>query len=73
MSNFWKTKTLYVYNYVSKIFDISELFIQCNIDSCCDHIAGAVNTYLYRCVSLLVQVCFVCVCACACACVCLCV
>ena len=28
------------------IFDISELFIQYNKDSCCEHITGGVNMYL---------------------------
>ena len=32
---------------------ISELFIQCNKNSCCEHITGGVNIYLYGCVSLL--------------------
>ena len=36
-----------------KIFDISKLFIQCNTDSCCEHITGGVNMYLYGGVSLL--------------------
>ena len=42
------------------IFDISELFIQCNKDSCCKHITGGVNIYLYGCVSLLAPECAVC-------------
>ena len=56
-----------------------ELFIQCNIDSCCEHITVGVNIYLYGCVSLLAPefaVClYVCVCVfvCVCVCVCLCV
>ena len=48
------------------IFDISELLIQCNKDSCCKHITGGVNIYLYWCVSLVAPEClfvhvFVCV------------
>ena len=35
------------------MFDISELFIQYNADSCCEHIAGGVNIYLHGRVSLL--------------------
>ena len=34
-----------------QIFNISERLIQCNKDSCCEHITGAVNIYL--CVGLL--------------------
>ena len=33
-------------------FDISELFIQCNKDSCGEHITGGVNIYLYICQSI---------------------
>ena len=51
MSNFWKAKTFWKVN-----FDISKLFIQCNIDNYCEHIPGSVNMYLYRCVSLLAWV-----------------
>ena len=29
------------------LIPISELFIQCNADSCCEHITGGVNIYLY--------------------------
>ena len=54
-----------------------ELFIQCNIDSCCEHITVGVNIYLYGCVSLLAPefaVClYVCVCVCVFVCVCVCV
>ena len=39
------------------IFCISKIFIQCNIGSCCVHIIGGVNIYLFMCVSLLVHVC----------------
>ena len=42
------------------IFDISKLFIQCNTDSCFEHIAGSDNIHLYECVSLLAPVCAVC-------------
>ena len=45
-----------------KTFDISELFIECNTDSCCEHITGGINIYLYGCVSPLRVLCvFVCV------------
>ena len=44
------------------IFDISKLFVQCSTDSCCGHITGGVNIYLYGCISLLVAVCAVCIC-----------
>ena len=37
--------------YGKEISDISELFIQCNTDNCCEDIAGVVNTHLYECVS----------------------
>ena len=40
-----------------QIFDTSELFIQCNKDSCCEHIAVGVNIYLHGCVGLLAPVC----------------
>ena len=50
--------------YIKEIFDISKLFIECNTDSCCEHIAGGVNVYLYGCVSLLAPVCGVCLCVC---------
>ena len=33
-----------------------------NTDSCCEHITGGVNIYLYGCVSLLAPVCAVCLC-----------
>ena len=29
------------------MFDISDLFIQCNKDSCCEHITVGVNIYIY--------------------------
>ena len=29
------------------LIPISELLIQCNADSCCEHITGGVNIYLY--------------------------
>ena len=44
------------------MFDISGLFIQCYTDSCCEHIIGGVNIYLYGCVSLLAPVCAMCLC-----------
>ena len=40
---------------------MSELFIQFNIDSCCGHITGGVDIYLYRFVSLLAPACVMCV------------
>ena len=52
-----------------QIFDISNLFIPCNTDSCCEYITGCVNIYLYGCVSLSaphVLCIFVCVCVCVC-------
>ena len=45
-----------------QMFDISGLFIQCYTDSCCEHIIGGVNLYLYGCVSLLAPVCAICLC-----------
>ena len=48
-------------------------FIHCNKDSCCEHITGAVNIYLYGCVSLLAPECAVCLCVCVCVSVCVCV
>ena len=38
------------------------LLIQCNSDSCFEHIAGGADIYLYGCVSLLAPVCAVCLC-----------
>ena len=43
-------------------FCISKLLIQCNTGSCCVHITGGVNMYLYLYLRLLVPVCPVCVC-----------
>ena len=43
-------------------FCIKKLFIQCITGSCCAHITGGVNIYLYVCVSTLVPVCPACVC-----------
>ena len=40
--------------------------IQCNTDSCCEHIAHGVNIYLYGCVSLSVWLCCVSLCVCVC-------
>ena len=57
----------------SKIFDISELFIQCNKGSCCVHITGGVNICLHGCVSFLGRECGVSLCVCMCVCVCVCV
>ena len=44
------------------MFDISEVFIHCNKGSCCEHITGGVNIYLYGCVSLLAPECVVYLC-----------
>ena len=43
-------------------FCITVVFIQCNTGSCCVHITGVFNIYLYGCVSLVVPVCPVCFC-----------
>ena len=40
--------------------------IQCNTDSCCEHMTDGVNIYLQRCASLLVWVCCVSLCVCVC-------
>ena len=37
-----------------------------NTESCCEHITGGTNVYLYRCVSLLAPGCAVCLCLCMC-------
>ena len=44
MSNFWKVKTLK--NSVKQIFDIDELFIQCNTDTVVS-IRQVLSTYIY--------------------------
>ena len=67
MNSFWEEKTLWKVK-----FDISELFIRYNKDSCYELIAVGVNIYFYGCVSLLdpysaVSLCifvYVCVCVC---------
>ena len=41
---------------VKYISDISELFIQCDTDSCCEHITGGLYISLYGCISLLAPV-----------------
>ena len=53
----------------SKFFDVSKLSIQCNKDSCYEHIAVGINKYLYGCVSLLAPECAVCLCVSMCECV----
>ena len=53
------------------IFDVSELFIQCDLDSCCGHMTGGFNIYLYGCVSLLVPECAVYLCSHVCVFVCM--
>ena len=59
------------------MFDVTEFFIQCNKDSCCEHVTVGVNIYLYVSIILLTPECAVCVRACvrarACVCVCVCV
>ena len=50
MCDFYKSiifKKQRQWNPVKKIFDISELFIQHNTDSYCEHIAGVVNMLMY--------------------------
>ena len=47
----------------SKYFDIIELFIQYNTDSCCEYVTGDVNIYLYGCTSVLVSK-HICLCVC---------
>ena len=42
------------------IFGNSELSIQCNKDSCCEHITGGLNIFLYGSVYLLAPECVVC-------------
>ena len=44
----------------------SELFIQWDRDSCCEHIAVGVNIYLLGSVGLLAPECVVCLCVCLC-------
>ena len=51
------------------IFDIDELCIQCNKDSCCEHITGGVNIFLWVCQSIGPWMYSVCVCVCVCVCV----
>ena len=68
VNNFRKGKTL------GKVkFDISELFFQCNKDSCYELITVGVNIYFYGCVSLLGPDSAVCLCICVYMCVCVCV
>ena len=55
-SNFLKEKTLW------KVIFWYQWIIQCNTDSCCEHMAGGVNIHLYGCVSLLVPECAVYLC-----------
>ena len=50
-SNFLIEKTLW------KVTFWYQWTIQCNTDSCCEHMAGGVNIHLYGCVSLLVPEC----------------
>ena len=62
VSNIWKAKTLG--NSVKYIFDITELFTQCNRVSYCEDIKSGVYIYLYGCVSLQVPVYILCLCMC---------
>ena len=39
------------------IFDISDLFIQSNRDTCVEHITGSVDMYSYVCISLFIGAC----------------
>ena len=51
-------------------FLVSELFMQFNKDSCCEHITSGVNIFLYGCASLLAPECAVCLCVFTCVWVC---
>ena len=55
------------------ILDITELFVQCNTDYCCEHITVRVNIYLHECVSLFAPEKNVCLGVCVCVCVYVCV
>ena len=44
------------------LISVNYSFNQCKRSSCCEHITGVVNIYLYECVSLLAPECAVCVC-----------
>ena len=58
--DFYKWVTFEKKRHIGKyILDISELFIQCNIDSCRENITGGVNIYLHESVSLLAPECAV--------------
>ena len=50
-----QSKFLRSANYSSNAI-LSKLFIQCNTESCCEHITGSINIYLYACVSPLAPV-----------------
>ena len=56
LSNCLKEETLW------KVIFWHQWIIQCNTDSCCEHIAGGFNIHLYGCVSLLVLECAVYLC-----------
>ena len=49
------------------LFDISEWLIQCNTNSCYEHISGAVIIYLYIYVSVYWSLCVMCLCLFVCA------
>ena len=56
LSNFLKEKTLWKVNFWY------QWITQCNTDSCCEHMTGGANIYLYGCVSLLAPKCDVYLC-----------
>ena len=62
VNNFWKEKTLWKVNFWYHW--IIHLIIACNKGSCCEHITGGANIYLYGCVSLMASECAVCVYVC---------
>ena len=57
-------KNKHTFDLYKVIFCQQVILIWCDTGSCCEHLTGAANTYLYICVSLLVPVCRVCVCLC---------
>lgn len=58
--HFCKTKALKTCH-VKCIFDISDLFIECCINSCCKHLRDVANKYIV-CTGLLIPLCVLCVC-----------
>ena len=60
---------------VGKIFDISDILVvyyEYTTESCCKHMEGGVNIYLYVDVYRSICLCVVCVCVAVCACLCAC-